>query len=51
MVWKQIIADGEQPMKKTVEKMRGELSSMRTGRANVALVDGLALGACDLIST
>ncbi|HBU68927.1 MAG TPA: ribosome recycling factor [Elusimicrobia bacterium] len=37
----QIIANGEEPMKKTLEKMKNDLSAIRTGRASVALIDGL----------
>jgi ribosome recycling factor len=41
MVWQQIIASGEVPMKKTVEKVRVEFAALRTGRASTALVEGL----------
>ncbi|MFC1501540.1 ribosome recycling factor [Elusimicrobiota bacterium] len=41
MVYKSIVASGEEPMKKTIEKMQKEFSAIRTGRASVALVEGL----------
>jgi ribosome recycling factor len=41
MSWKQILADGEVPMKKTIEKLKIEFSAIRTGRANPALLDGV----------
>ncbi|MBN1622640.1 MAG: ribosome recycling factor [Endomicrobiales bacterium] len=41
MVWKQIITTGEVPMKKTIEKIRAEFSSIRTGRASASLIEGL----------
>jgi ribosome recycling factor len=41
MVWKQMLAVGEEPMKKTIEKVKGDLASLRTGRASTALIEGL----------
>lgn len=41
MDWKQIIVNGEQPMKKTIERMRVDFSAIRTGRASSALLEGL----------
>ncbi|MCB4792375.1 MAG: ribosome recycling factor [Elusimicrobia bacterium] len=41
MDWKQILVNGEIPMKKTIEKMRNDFSAIRTGRASAALVEGL----------
>jgi len=41
MFFRSIVAQGEEPMKKALEKMRADFASLRTGRASVALVDGL----------
>jgi ribosome recycling factor len=41
MSWKEIVVGGEEPMRKTVEKMRGDLGTLRTGRASVTLIEGL----------
>ena len=41
MLTKTIMAQGEEPMKKTLEKMKSDLATIRTGRASVTLVDGL----------
>lgn len=41
MVTREILAAGEEPMKKTLERMKGEFAALRTGRASVALVEGL----------
>lgn len=38
---KEILAQGEEPMKKTLERMKGELASIRTGRASTALLDAV----------
>lgn len=38
---KQISAEMEREMKKTVESFRGELASIRTGRASISLLDGI----------
>lgn len=38
---KNIMAAGEEPMKKTIEKMKYDFAAIRTGRASVALVEGL----------
>jgi len=38
---KTILAQGEEPMKRTLEKMRADLGAIRTGRASVALVEGI----------
>ena len=38
---KEIIAQGEEPMKKTLERMKGDLASIRTGRASIGLLDGI----------
>lgn len=41
MLIKDILASGEEPMKKTVEKMKMDFSTLRTGRASITLVEGL----------
>ena len=41
MLWKQILSDGEVPMKKTIDRVKVEFSSIRTGRANAALLEGI----------
>lgn len=38
---KQAIAEMEKQMKKSIERFKAELASMRTGRASVALLDGV----------
>jgi len=42
---KEIFQKAEDAMNKTLEKMRGEFSSLRTGRASVTLVEGLRVDA------
>ncbi|MBN1823620.1 MAG: ribosome recycling factor [Endomicrobiales bacterium] len=41
MIVKTIVAQGEEPMKRTLEKMKGDFAALRTGRANTALVENL----------
>lgn len=41
MLVKQIIAAGEEPMRKTIEKMKADFATIRTGRASTSLVDGI----------
>jgi len=41
MDWKQLIMQGEEPMRKTIDKMKTDLGSLRTGRASITLVEGL----------
>jgi len=41
MYFRSIVAQGEEPMKKAIEKMKADFSSLRTGRASPALVEGL----------
>ena len=41
MLWKQILSDGEVLMKKTIDRVKVEFSSIRTGRANAALLEGI----------
>ena len=41
MSYAPIIKSGEEPMKKIVERMQAEFSSLRTGRANVALLSNV----------
>ena len=38
---KQIIADMDKKMKKAIDAFRAELASVRTGRANAAVLDGV----------
>ncbi|MFH1283655.1 MAG: ribosome recycling factor [bacterium] len=38
---KKIIAEMEDSMKKSIEKIKGELSVIRTGRANASLLEGI----------
>lgn len=38
---KKIVAEMEDSMKKSIEKMKSELAALRTGRANVALLEGI----------
>jgi ribosome recycling factor len=39
MSYKDILSAGEEPMKKTVERMKTDFTQLRTGRASAALVD------------
>jgi len=41
MMWKSIINAGEEPMKKTIDKMKLDFTGIRTGRASVTLLEGL----------
>ncbi|MGA2090616.1 MAG: ribosome recycling factor [Endomicrobiales bacterium] len=41
MAIKTVLAAGEELMKRTIEKFRSDLSSIRTGRASVALVENV----------
>jgi ribosome recycling factor len=41
MSTKEILVQGEEPMKRTIERMKSSLSSIRTGRANSALIEGV----------
>lgn len=41
MLPKQALIAGEEAMKKTIEKVKHDFSTVRTGRANAALLDGL----------
>lgn len=41
MLPKEFLASGEEAMKKTIEKVKHDFSTVRTGRANVALLDGI----------
>ncbi len=41
MIFRTIVAQGEEPMKKALEKMKNDFAALRTGRANVALVEGI----------
>ena len=41
MLPKQALTAGEEAMKKTIEKVKHDFSSVRTGRANAALLDGI----------
>jgi len=38
---KEILAHGEDPMKKTLDRMKASLASVRTGRASIALLDSV----------
>ena len=38
---KELLVHGEEPMKKTLEKMKADLASIRTGRASIALLDSV----------
>ena len=40
-MFRTIVAQGEEPMKKTLEKMKTDFASLRSGRASTALVEGL----------
>lgn len=41
MLPKQALTVGEEAMKKTIEKVKHDFSTVRTGRANAALLDGI----------
>ena len=41
MLPKELLASGEDDMKKTIEKTKHDFSTVRTGRANAALLDGI----------
>jgi ribosome recycling factor len=41
MLIRQILQAGEEPMKKTIEKMKNDFSGIRTGRASLSLVEGI----------
>ena len=41
MLPKELLVSGEEAMKKTIEKVKHDFSTVRTGRANVALLDGI----------
>jgi len=41
MLTKEILAQGEELMKRTLDKMKAGLGSIRTGRASVVLVEGI----------
>ncbi|MHB9154058.1 MAG: ribosome recycling factor [Endomicrobiales bacterium] len=41
MIEREILSAGEEPMKKTLDKMKGDFAGLRTGRASVTLVEGL----------
>jgi len=41
MLPKQALTAGEEAMKKTIEKVKHDFSTVRTGRANAALLDGI----------
>ncbi len=41
MLPKQALSAGEEAMKKTIEKVKHDFSTVRTGRANAALLDGI----------
>ena len=41
MLPKELLASGEDAMKKTIEKTKHDFSTVRTGRANAALLDGI----------
>lgn len=41
MLWKTMIAAGEEPMKRTIDKMKSDFSAVRTGRASLALLEGI----------
>jgi ribosome recycling factor len=40
---KEILIQGEEPMKRTLDKMKAALASIRTGRASTALVEGVKI--------
>ncbi len=41
MLPKEVLVSGEEAMKKTIEKVKHDFSTIRTGRANAALLDGI----------
>lgn len=41
MLPKELLVSGEEAMKKTIEKVKYDFSTIRTGRANAALLDGI----------
>jgi len=41
MLWKQLIVAGEEPMKRTIDKMKSDFGALRTGRASVALLENV----------
>lgn len=41
MLPKELLVSGEEAMKKTIEKVKHDFSTVRTGRANAALLDGI----------
>ncbi len=41
MYFRTIVAQGEEPMKKAIDKLKTDFASLRTGRASPALVEGL----------
>ena len=41
MLPKELLVSGEEAMKKTIEKVKLDFSTVRTGRANAALLDGI----------
>lgn len=41
MLPKELLVSGEESMKKTIEKVKHDFSTVRTGRANAALLDGI----------
>lgn len=43
MDYRNILAAGEDPMKRTIEKIKNEFASLRTGRASVTLVENLKI--------
>ena len=43
MLPKELLASGEDAMKKTIEKTKHDFSTVRTGRANAALLDGIKI--------
>ena len=40
-MFRTIVAQGEEPMKKTLEKMKTDFASLRSGRVSTALVEGV----------
>jgi len=40
-MFKQMLVSGEEPMKKTIEKVKSDFASLRTGRANVMILEGI----------
>jgi ribosome recycling factor len=41
MLEKQLVAQGEEPMRKTIDRMKNDFAAIRTGRASIALVEGV----------